>query len=107
MPALLKEATVREGKKKRLACNARCYNAKRELCACPCGGVNHGVGLQVALENTKRMKAEGKAGVEFNEKVLGAVKLEEVKVPAVILTDCPVIKRPRDAKGHFIKVVKA
>ena len=83
MPALMKETQKREGKKRVLSCNSRCYNAKRETCACACGGVNHSVGLQQALINTKQMV--GKIpGVEFNEKVLTPT-------------------RPRDAKGHFIK----
>ena len=84
MPALLKETQKREGKKKVLSCNSRCYNAKRKLCSCPCNGTNHGVGLQKALENTKKMMGEGKQGMVFNEKVIAP-------------------KRPRDAKGHFIK----
>ena len=83
MPALLKETQRRVGQKRVLVCNARCYDAKRALCDCPCRGANHGVGLQKALENTRQMVGKVQ-GVEFNEKVLNSI-------------------RPRDAKGHFIK----
>jgi dissimilatory sulfite reductase (desulfoviridin) alpha/beta subunit len=34
-------------------CDKRCYDAKHKKCTCVCGGKNHGVGLQKALENTK------------------------------------------------------
>ena len=64
-------------------CNEQCYNAKSEVCLCCCGGVNHGVGLQKAIENTKQMS--NRTDVTFNEKVL--------------TQDC----RIRDAKGRFIK----
>jgi hypothetical protein len=36
-------------------CDARCYNAKGKRCTCCCGGLNHGVGLDKALENTRRL----------------------------------------------------
>jgi len=39
-------------------CNAVCYDAKDEVCRCVCGGLNHGKGLQGALE---AMEAEGAA----------------------------------------------
>lgn len=32
-------------------CNAGCYNAHGDVCHCICGGINHGVGLEKALEN--------------------------------------------------------
>ena len=83
MPVLMKETQKREGKKQVLSCTSRCYDAKREQCACACGGINHSVGLQKALDNTRQMVGK-LPGVEFNEKVLK-------------------ITRPRDAKGHFIK----
>ena len=31
-------------------CDARCYNAKGKKCTCVCGGINHGIGLEAALE---------------------------------------------------------
>lgn len=34
-------------------CDARCYNAEKDSCGCVCGGANHGVGLEKALENTR------------------------------------------------------
>ncbi len=39
-------------------CDARCYNARGGKCSCCCGGRNHGVGLNVALEQTQEI-AEG------------------------------------------------
>lgn len=36
-------------------CDARCYNAKHPECTCICGGRNHGVGIEKALENTREM----------------------------------------------------
>jgi len=34
-------------------CDARCYEAKGDLCECCCGGMNHKKGLQVAMEQTQ------------------------------------------------------
>lgn len=39
-------------------CDARCYNAHSEICNCCCGGINHGVGLQRAQENTNQICKE-------------------------------------------------
>jgi hypothetical protein len=36
-------------------CDAKCYNALKPKCDCVCGGVNHGVGLKKATEQTKVM----------------------------------------------------
>jgi hypothetical protein len=36
-------------------CDARCYNASGKVCTCCCQGVNHGVGLHQALENTRKL----------------------------------------------------
>lgn len=33
-------------------CDAKCYNAKGPTCKCVCGGVNHGVGIDEAIQNT-------------------------------------------------------
>lgn len=33
-------------------CNAACYDAKGKDCTCICGGMNHGGGLDKAMENT-------------------------------------------------------
>ncbi len=43
-----------DGKKKG-QCDSRCYNAKTPVCICCCGGANHGIGLQKALEATKEI----------------------------------------------------
>lgn len=34
-------------------CDARCYNAKTKTCSCICGGVNHAVGRQQAVDQTR------------------------------------------------------
>lgn len=39
-------------------CDARCYMAKGKDCHCICGGKNHGVGLEKAVENTKELGDE-------------------------------------------------
>lgn len=36
-------------------CDAKCYKAKHQGCTCVCGGRNHGVGLEAAVENTKEI----------------------------------------------------
>ena len=38
-------------------CDARCYNAKSAACDCICRGMNHGKGLNVAVEQTSRLAA--------------------------------------------------
>lgn len=39
----------RNGEQRR--CDARCYDAKGPECDCCCGGRNHGVGLDKAIQN--------------------------------------------------------
>ena len=36
-------------------CDSRCHDAKYETCNCICGGTNHGVGIDRAIENTNEM----------------------------------------------------
>ena len=36
-------------------CDARCYNATGDECTCICGGMNHGAGLQRAMQNTQAL----------------------------------------------------
>ena len=58
MPALIK---VTYGNGKRIRCDATCYNAKANNsheCMCICGGANHGVGLNKALENTQALNGK-------------------------------------------------
>jgi hypothetical protein len=33
-------------------CDAKCYDAKKPECDCICGGKNHGIGRNKAIENT-------------------------------------------------------
>jgi len=35
-------------------CDANCYNATGAVCGCICGGMNHGVGLKQATDNTAK-----------------------------------------------------
>lgn len=58
--------------KKRRRCDARCYGAKGQKCSCICGGANHGVGLQKALDNTRKMVEAlvQQEGVEIAPEVL-------------------------------------
>ena len=46
-------------------CDSRCYDAKGPICNCCCMGMNHGVGLQKAHENTNRVGQEWMK--KFNE----------------------------------------
>lgn len=39
-------------------CDANCYNATHPVCDCICRGMNHGVGLKKATENTQRYADE-------------------------------------------------
>lgn len=48
-------------------CDGKCYNAKGGKCTCICGGKNHGVGLEQAIDNT-REQFLGKEGKEEIEK---------------------------------------
>jgi hypothetical protein len=36
-------------------CDGKCYNARHPKCDCICGGANHGVGINVAVQNTLRL----------------------------------------------------
>ena len=36
-------------------CTWRCYEAKSQECRCQCNGVNHGVGVEQARENFRRL----------------------------------------------------
>lgn len=40
-------------------CDARCYNSTRPECNCCCCGINHGVGLDQARANNKRITWAG------------------------------------------------
>ncbi len=39
-------------------CDAKCHDAKGDTCNCICGGANHGVGLDKALQNTQEFADE-------------------------------------------------
>ena len=46
---------LRLGKHK---CDEKCYDAKHIGCNCICGGKNHGLGLQHALDTAQELVAE-------------------------------------------------
>jgi alpha-galactosidase/6-phospho-beta-glucosidase family protein len=58
-------------------CDAKCYNAVEDECQCCCGGVNHGVGLKRAIDNTTRKYNEiiewaqnnGYSGIKLSEEI--------------------------------------
>jgi hypothetical protein len=39
-------------------CDAKCYNATSPNCDCICGGINHGVGQNKAMENANHLSKE-------------------------------------------------
>ena len=39
-------------------CDAKCYNATGPDCECICGGLNHGAGVEKAMENTRELAEE-------------------------------------------------
>ena len=55
MPTLITVYVAGMGKKWQRRCDARCHNATKPRCRCICGGVNHGVGLDQARTNTKKI----------------------------------------------------
>jgi hypothetical protein len=59
-------------------CDSRCYNAEGPDCDCCCGGINHGVGLKQARDNTARV-AEALAEADADIKRL----CDRVRVAAV------------------------
>jgi len=42
-------------------CNWQCYDAKSSQCRCQCNGLNHGIGLERARENFRKL------GLVWNE----------------------------------------
>lgn len=50
---------IRRGRDVIGQCDELCYDAKHEKCVCrACGGSNHGLGYEAAVENTRRLVAE-------------------------------------------------
>lgn len=48
-------------------CDSKCYNAEHPECVCICGGKNHGVGFQRAVDNTKKMADEWITKPDFKD----------------------------------------
>jgi hypothetical protein len=73
MPILM-YATAPGGRRNR-SCDANCYGVRRvsmTKCTCVCGGINHGVGLSKARENTRALHGdsywrEKHKGIKFAE----------------------------------------
>jgi hypothetical protein len=61
-------------------CDANCYNATGSVCDCCCGGRNHGVGYQKALENTREL---ADIMIEEYAKKKGIDKSEIIVNPAI------------------------
>jgi hypothetical protein len=36
-------------------CDAKCYSAHASTCHCICGGTNHGAGIRLASDNTRKL----------------------------------------------------
>ena len=48
-------------------CTAICYNAKHPKCICQaCGGVNHSVGFEKAIENTQKIENSSEKGFQIS-----------------------------------------
>lgn len=45
-------ALIRQGNRK---CDSACYDARAPKCSCICGGKNHGVGEDKAIDNNRRL----------------------------------------------------
>jgi len=39
-------------------CDAKCYEATCTVCECVCGGRNHGMGREKAIDNTRTLAAQ-------------------------------------------------
>jgi hypothetical protein len=49
-------------------CDARCYEAEDDVCDCQaCGGINHGVGLRRASDNSVELLSQAGALPEGDE----------------------------------------
>lgn len=49
--------------------DAKCYDATEPECVCICGGVNHGVGRNQAVENTADMLERGLENAGLTEQL--------------------------------------
>lgn len=61
-------------------CDAKCHEAKSPLCDCICGGANHGVGHERAVENVRnythaQLKAIEEKGGFISDELRQAVLL--------------------------------
>lgn len=84
---LMSSKTLKPGEKHKGSCNAQCYNAKSEHCTCTCNGLNHGVGLDKAIENTVKMMQETHEDVEYNKVLIDLYKAKGGDVNDLKLVD--------------------
>ena len=62
-------------------CDAKCYDAKEEVCNCICGGRNHGKGISKARENTKEYQQElDDFGIKWHFGIVFMPKPEQLKI---------------------------
>lgn len=57
-------------------CDAKCYNAKKPTCRCVCGGTNHGVGINRAINNTHDYKEFLNDAQDAGEFIIRPVQLK-------------------------------
>ncbi len=75
-------------------CDAKCYNAKLPECECVCGGRNHGVGLQKALDNTRELAEQM---IEEYAKRLGLKEWQGIVPEDVMQMPLPLLPEPEVA----------
>lgn len=61
-------------------CDDRCHSAKNPKCTCICGGANHGVGFDQAVENTQRLLKENGFQIPDGEKATVTVSQTQLKL---------------------------
>jgi len=70
------------------ACDERCYGAITNRCHCICGGINHGVGEEKAIVNTREHYKEW-----IREYTQGEEGLYEFEVPALYSLHTPTARK--------------
>ncbi len=69
---------ARTSKGKPRTCNSRCYGARHPNCACCCGGINHGIGFDCAISNTRALTKE----------MLSKLDIKAIKLPFEEVQSC-------------------
>jgi hypothetical protein len=93
--------TIRMGGSVVQACDARCYGAKHEPCTCCCDGANHGVGLELAITQTRQHSPEWIAAAgEDAEAELDDIVFQP---PLFLIGDHPMSDAPLPAFGDLVE----